>query len=168
MIQNIVLDLDHTLIVSFTARQLKNKTISPAIKRHVFQPFVIFERPGLKEFLENLSEQYQISVWTAASEAYGQFIVKNIIEPYIGRKVKLFYHYAHCAKSTKQKNLLKHLDILYTLRKKGFTRENTVLIDDNPDILAQNNYIFQINKFTLDPNDNELRRIFKKITTINE
>lgn len=164
MIENIVLDLDHTIIMSLTKKQMKQKHVHPNLKRHLFFPFVIFERPGLESFLKDISK-YHISVWTAASKDYGKFIVENIIEPYIGKKVKLFYHYDHCIKSEKQKNKLKHLDVLYSLKSKSFTRTNTILIDDNPDILAQNSYVFQISKFNLDPYDSELNRMSQKIAT---
>lgn len=168
MIQNIVLDLDHTLIVSFTKAQLRNRDVDSSLRYHVFSPYIIFERPRLQHFLVELSKLYDISVWTAASEDYGEFIVRTIIEPYIGKKIKLYYHYDHCVKSMSKKSILKHLDELHALRRKGYTRANTVLVDDNPDVLVQNNYVFHISQFNLDPDDRELDRIFKKITSIDK
>lgn len=163
--KHIVLDLDHTLILGLTRDELAGR--APPFKSHRFGQFTIFERPFLQTFLRSLSG-YKVSVWTAASQDYGRFIVERIVEPYLGRRVYLFYHADQCARSLKHYGLLKHLDMLYALRSKTFRRDNTLLVDDNPDVLAQNSIVLAIQPFELDPYDAELARVARKIASLNK
>jgi TFIIF-interacting CTD phosphatase-like protein len=165
-IEHVILDLDHTIIMSITRRR------DLPLKQHFFAGYYIYERPHLKEFLAWLAKHFTVSVWTAASRDYGLFIVKNIIEPYIGRRVSVFLFDEHCEKSAEvQGGIIKHLDMLHNLGQfhniPSFNRHNTVIIDDNEGILAQNNYVIHVKKFTLDPSDRELLSVQKKILAIN-
>lgn len=167
-IKHIVLDLDHTLILSLTAQEIKTRKVPNSLKVYKFDKYYIFERPRLEEFLKELTSKYKISVWTAASADYGQFIVKNIIEPYAG-KIYLFFHSLQCEESAQQMGgVIKHLDCLHKLSGKSFSRTNTILIDDNEEVLKQNNYVFHIKPFNLEQKDFEFARILKKIERANK
>ena len=40
--------------------------------------FWVYERPGLKEFLQNMSEMFEVVAWTAGTENYGKKILSHI------------------------------------------------------------------------------------------
>lgn len=171
MITNVVLDLDHTLIRSVTNSEDDLNTGS--LKSHTFSNYVIYERPFLKDFIQTLSEKYYLSIWTAASKPYGEFIIKQIIQPYMkpNSEIVLFLHDEHCSLSESVTGILKHLDLLYELSNKygfkpTFTRDNTVIVDDNEGILAQNNNVILIEPFEFDSHDEELNNVIRKIRRI--
>lgn len=163
MLKYIILDLDETLIHSIEKEKVN--TMVTTFKTHVFDKYVIFERPCLEMFLKELTKEFKICVWTAASFTYAQFIVKYIIEPYIGKQVYFLYHDIHCDISFKKFGILKHLDLVQMFNK-TFTKTNTLLVDDNTDVLRQNNCVLNIQKFNLNPKDQELSKILKKIIMI--
>jgi hypothetical protein len=41
--------------------------------------YIIFERPGLQQFLTFLFKNFNVSIWTAASKDYALFIIDKII-----------------------------------------------------------------------------------------
>ena len=173
MIEHIVLDLDHTLIHSIE-RIPKNQPLINQMKRlfrhHETEDYVVFERPGLQQFIALASANYKLSVWTAASRYYGQYIIDHVITPYMTSNKKIFLYLSdvNCATSLRITGVLKHLDLLYLMKEHNypFTRDNTVIIDDNHGILAQNSYVFNIKEFDFDPADDELSLILRKIQNI--
>jgi TFIIF-interacting CTD phosphatase-like protein len=172
---NVVLDLDLTIISSITTSELKaRRGVHYPFKYHVFADYIIYERPGLEDFLRDISKLGNVCVWTAASENYGEFIVDNIINPRLpeGAKVKLFLFSENCKASLDITGVLKHLDMIYDMSKYGFgpelTRQNTVLVDDNEGVLAQNSYVINAAPFEFDPADSELKRVFRKIKAMNK
>ncbi len=176
MIKHIVLDLDHTLIHALDKDEANARRdiafLKRAFKHHITQQYIIFERPHLGSFIRAIASKYKISVWTAASRTYGAYIIKHVIEPYLSPKTQIhaFLHSENCEDSLRATNMLKHLDILHEMEIYGyghtFNRRNTVIIDDNPDILAQNNHVILIKPFEFDINDNELGQIWEKIQLI--
>ena len=167
MIKNVILDLDHTLILAFNKTELRRHgcAVSDTLKMHFFEPFVIFERPGLARFLKQLSSEYVVSVWTAGTEEYGQFIINTIIAPHLTTPLKLFLHSKQCDVSLQRFGLLKHLNLLYA-HFPDFTRENTVLIDDNPEVQQQDNHVILIKQFSLNPCDRSLAAVYRKIKNL--
>ena len=83
----VVLDLDNTLIYSipmikgFPKKKFpKKKSYLNQMKTHKMnEDFIVFERPGLQNFLSWLFKNFNVIVWSAASPDYVEFIVKNII-----------------------------------------------------------------------------------------
>ena len=140
MIQNIVLDLDQTLVSAEAVEDFNiNRDMKKAIKFDFqIMPnfYIIFERPYLQEFLTYIFANYNVSVWTAATKDYADFVVKNIIiagRP--ERKLDFVFHSDHCKMSRILRRKLKCLDLLwkrYHLR--GYDAKNTVIIDDNSEV----------------------------------
>lgn len=160
MLINIVLDLDETLIhavdkVNISKIPLKYFSL---LKHHLFENYIIFERPYLKYFLQELCAKYTVSVWTAAHEIYAKFVIQNIILPYIPKcDLKFVFAANVCKDSERATGIGKHLDMLYLFPELGnFKRNNTALIDNNSSYLAQNNIVIEIKDFTLNPDDSYL------------
>jgi TFIIF-interacting CTD phosphatase-like protein len=141
---NICLDLDQTLIWAGTNKEymphkypkLKEKaTHFDSIEMDNY--YTVFERPGLQDFLDFVFQNFNVSVWTAASKDYALFIIKNII--YKKNKESrvldwVFFSY-HCDISNSTKKGTKDLSLLYDdYNLDGFTKDNTFIIDDYDEV----------------------------------
>ena len=79
----VILDLDETLINSQPLDELtseERKRFMRRFKTHNMDGYyLVSERPYLQEFLDYLFKNHNVSVWTAASHDYANFIIANII-----------------------------------------------------------------------------------------
>lgn len=175
---NIYLDLDETLIYSIDIRSKKNILTPPDVSNFTYHNFdneyLILERPGLQPFLDWLFENFNVSVWSAASPDYVDFIVKYII---IGknkngsRKVKRVLNSKNCEKSQLiyGDDCLKKLEMLWQFYKlSNHNADNTILLDDLwLNVKAQPENSLRIKKFLGKNNqDNEFEKIKKKLQDI--
>jgi TFIIF-interacting CTD phosphatase-like protein len=98
--------------------------------------YIIFERPGLQEFLDYLFKNYNVAVWTAASKDYALFVIQKFILTKPERKLDFIFYSYHCDQSKKIKKGLKSLCMLWDVYKlKRYNEKNTIIIDDNPLVL---------------------------------
>ena len=96
--------------------------------------YVIFERPYLQEFLTFLFANFRVGVWTAASQDYANFIVKNIvIGDYVDRKLEFFLCSYHGKKSSTMYRGSKDLDMLIELYQLPECSKNSLVIVDDYD-----------------------------------
>ena len=81
--KNILLDLDQTLISAEASEDFdidKHKERSKLFSwKDMDGYYIVFERPHLSEFLDYIFENFNVSVWTAASKDYALFIIEHII-----------------------------------------------------------------------------------------
>jgi TFIIF-interacting CTD phosphatase-like protein len=80
---NVFLDLDNTLIWSLDLEKISKDPPKWMKKfKYIDMPkeYRIFQRPGLQKFLNWLFKNFNVSIWSAASPAYVEFIAKNIVE----------------------------------------------------------------------------------------
>ena len=140
---NILLDLDETLISSQPTDKTKTETKCKILKYNYNMDdiYIVFERPNLQDFLEYIFENYNVSVWTAASKSYALSIIENIILIDKRRKLDWIFYSYHCDLSNKLYNSSKNLKILWNEFKKinndfgyDYNEENTVIIDDNKEV----------------------------------
>ena len=145
---NLFLDIDQTLIAAvpfepdedddddddetYDFRKFKEKA-----KQFDFENmdnyYIIFERPHLQTFLDNVFKEYNTSINTAASREYALFIIENIICPDDKPERKLDYTFFsyHCSLSSKLKNGTKDLSLLWDVYKDPvYTKDSTFIIDD--------------------------------------
>ena len=174
---NVILDLDQTLIsgeelASFDVR--KNKEKIKKFDHNTMQNFfIIFARPHLQDFLDFLFENFNVAVWTAATKDYALFIVKNFILVKPGRKLNFIFYSHHCDMSQKLKKGLKGLSMLWDVfRLKKYNENNTIIVDDNPDVLiSQACNVIQIKPFYYNDrasyNDDELNNVKMELVKIN-
>ena len=145
----IVLDLDQTVISSEILKKLaadegdkiyvieENREKSKLFNYQNMEGlYVIFERPHLQEFLTFLFANFRVGVWTAASQDYANFIVRNIlIGDYTDRKLDFFMCSYHGQKSSDMYKGPKDLDMitqLYNLP--GSDKTNIVIVDDYSEV----------------------------------
>jgi TFIIF-interacting CTD phosphatase-like protein len=171
------LDLDNTLISSeplytFDSQKYKKKAVNFEFYG-MEDYYIVFERPGLQDFLDYIFENFEVSVWTAASREYGLFIIQNIILTKPERKLYYYFFSYHCDWSKKNKRGHKGLSLLWDdIQLPGFTPENTIIIDDLPEIKEiQPCNAIHIKAFEFKDKsshkDKELYKTMKKLKEIN-
>jgi TFIIF-interacting CTD phosphatase-like protein len=171
---NIILDLDQTLISgecmkSHNPEKYEKSKLIP--HKQMENLYVIYERPYLQVFLDYLFQNFNVTVWTAASKDYGLFIIKEIILRG-NRKLDYFFHSKHCDVSDKKNGSCKDLNMLFTTWKiPGYDKTNTMIIDDLKEVYkAQPNNCIPVSpfEFTKDnsENDTELLNVMKKLNKL--
>lgn len=136
--QNVVLDLDQTLIYAeaaedfdFDNKELEKRTCKLSMY-NMDNYYIVFERPHLQEFLDILFKNYNVSVWTAASKDYAIFIIKNMIMTKKNRCLDyIFFSYHGDVSKTNYKRNPKNLKLLWEgFKLSDYTSDNTIIIDD--------------------------------------
>jgi TFIIF-interacting CTD phosphatase-like protein len=163
MKHNIILDLDNTLIYSEPYDKFTNNfnKISSKITnfdfRNMDRDYIVFERPGLQEFLDFLFEKCNVSVWSAGSKPY----VLNIIHKNIlidnNRQLDWIFFSDHCDMVNKKSGKHKDLSFLYeNPLLSNYTSKNTLIIDDHPKVLEANGEnCIHIKQFNINDEDSE-------------
>jgi len=141
---NILLDLDQTLIAALSPEELDEKKHSKKMEKFKYYnmdgEYTIFERPYLQEFLDYLFDKknnFNVSVWTAASKDYALFIIDNIIlkKDKPERKLDFIFFSYHCSWSKHKKSGTKDLSMLWDIYKiRGYSGDNTFIIDDYDEV----------------------------------
>ncbi|ASZ85018.1 038R [Cherax quadricarinatus iridovirus] len=138
---NILLDLDNTLISSISKKEEK-PIFKPRMKQFRWENmedyYKVFERPGLQPFLDYLFENFNVSVWTAASKSYALFIIeKFILQGHPERKLDYIFFSYHCKKSKRARQTQKSLDILKNeFDLLDYDMSKTYIIDDHPEVFS--------------------------------
>jgi Dullard-like phosphatase family protein len=116
----LVLDMDETMVRTFRQDQDNEIEDFKFLIEGFDEHFRVKLRPGLLEFLEDMSRHYRLAVFTAGKEAYARPILKHIDPQGKFFERMLFQH--HCDQTTFAKDL--------TLIEKDLS--NVVLLDNNP------------------------------------
>ncbi len=64
----LVLDIDETLLFG-------TETPLPIDHNHFSAPYFFYKRPGVDEFLFQMSEIFELAVWTASTPMYAEVVV---------------------------------------------------------------------------------------------
>jgi len=172
---NIILDIDQTLISSEETNKF-NKTHKKKMEQFEHKNFedlyLIFSRPYLQGFLDFLFDNFNVSIWTAASKNYALFIVDKFILNKPNRKIDFIFFSYHCKISMKNSKKLKDLSLLWDYFKLSkYAKDNTIIIDDNPLVKeAQLCNCFAIKPFYFfdkdSEKDSELVSLTSKLTSL--
>ncbi len=124
----IILDLDETLIHSTTFPPTNNW-------QHTVANYKVFVRPGLEIFLSYLEQNFEVAVWSSATENY----IDSIIEKVFPANYPLKFIWGrnactlHAGGIYSVNNHLAYLKILAKIEKSGLgDLDNTIIIDDTP------------------------------------
>jgi TFIIF-interacting CTD phosphatase-like protein len=138
-----VLDLDKTLISAVPSEDFEwdnPQVMEKALEFELWNMhgyYLVFERPGLQEFLDYLFKNFKVLVWSAATREYVLFVVnKVILKPDPTRKLECILFKDHCELSKRLYNgNIKDLRLLW--EKAGFrdiNRNNSWIVDDLPEV----------------------------------
>lgn len=161
--KNIFLDLDHTIICSEESN-LENLHHAYMYDYDFIYPYVTVARPNLQIFLDYLFDNFNVSIWTAASKNYASFIYDKFIKKYNSKRcLNLLLYNIHCDISFRYTSGSKSLKMLWELWEiPGYNKENTFIIDDLREVYnIQEKNCIKIKPFKLKvgENDKELFRI---------
>ncbi|KAK8618522.1 hypothetical protein V6N13_132511 [Hibiscus sabdariffa] len=149
--RTVVLDMDGTLVHSTEDPPPPSYdfVITPTTNG-VAKNFYVSKRPGVDEFLEAISEKYEVVVFTAGMEAYASLVL-DVLDPKGLISHRLYRD--SCQKLEKMK-FTKDLSMI------GRELGNVVIVDDIPRMycLQPENGI-PIKKFTDDFEDRELEKL---------
>lgn len=137
---NILLDLDQTLISAESTTDYNFKKNKAKSKKFTFYDmdgyYIVFERPDLQSFLDDLFTNFNVSIWTAASKDYALFIIdKIILQNKPERKLDWVFFSYHCDISKKMKKGSKSLEMLWDVYEiPGYNKNNTFILDDYDEV----------------------------------
>ena len=149
---NIILDIDETLLNTlqfFDQFDMNYITKGP----HHFdfftirnQKFLVFFRPGLRDYLNFVFTNFNVGFWTTGTKDYAEKCLELILTPRQRKSINLFI-----ARDKKDQNFydilnkqnidlkseyrnVKYLEYLFKnkIYKGSFKKTNTLLVDDNP------------------------------------
>jgi TFIIF-interacting CTD phosphatase-like protein len=137
---HVILDLDNTLISAevmldypFHEVKMQRRAIQfPVYDMDGF--YIVFERPGLQEFLDDLFETYDVSVWTAATKDYALFVIDHILLQKPERSLQSIMFSYHCKLSDTLYGSTKDLRLLWEYFKLPYPPTRTVIVDDLEDV----------------------------------
>lgn len=166
---NFVLDLDETLISAEATEEYDFEKYKNKAAKFSFEPmegyYIIFERPHLQDFLDFLFENFNVSVWTAATKDYALFIIEKILLAKPNRKIDWIFFSYHCNASRKIKKGTKDLSMLWDIYKiPGYNANNTVILDDYDEVHStQTDNCIIAKPFKFSDQDSEKDDFFKRL-----
>ena len=142
----LVLDLDETLIHSTLSRLSYEEGFS-------FDRYFVYKRPLLEMFLTNIAKHYRVGIWSSAGDEYVQTISDQIKPPQIN--YEFVWGRSRCTlKRDMETDTFEYAKKLSKLKKKGFSLEDILIVDDTHQ-KAKSNYgnAIYIKEFTGDDTD---------------
>jgi TFIIF-interacting CTD phosphatase-like protein len=172
--KNILLDLDQTLISAEPTEEVDFKKDKDKMKKFKFHNmdgyYIVFERPGLQEFLTYLFANFNVSIWTAASKDYALFVIdKAILAGKANRKIDYVFFSYHCdiSQALSLKKGTKDLNMLWDyFCMVGYSRDNTMILDDYDDVYnTQKNNCIIAEPFEFSKSDSFQDKFLSRLVT---
>tara|TARA_B100001093_G_C26838865_1_gene1019614 strand:- start:2335 stop:2928 length:594 start_codon:yes stop_codon:yes gene_type:complete len=180
---NLILDIDETIVKTIVpSHNNLNLLDKEGVKQiSIFnKKYLVFFRPNLENFIDFCFNNFNIGFWTAGSSIYCNIILKIILSDeqykncsiifarddnnYVNLKTNKVY-----SNVTDKNSIRKPLSLLWSeeVFKEIFNKENTIIIDDNPNIKIDNpNNSILIKEFKKESNDNVLEKLIVFLTDI--
>lgn len=121
----LILDIDETLIHG------REEPLDRPCEFRAGQ-YHIYERPHLSQFLDVVSEQYDLACWSSATHDYLEIVV-NTITNNLAEPLLFVWDRSRCTRRTdftlQEEYFLKDLQ---KIKKKGFDLERVLILEDEP------------------------------------
>ena len=147
--QLLILDLDETLIYA------SDKAL-PRPADFFVLPYAVYLRPGVKEFLEAVAEQFRLAVWTSSSPSYAREVVQALFpDPGI---LDFMWASDRCTpKRDFETDTWCNTKNLAKVRRRGYDLRKVLMVDDSPEKHLRNyGNLVRVRPFEGDPADDEL------------
>lgn len=164
----LILDLDETLIYA-TEEPLEWEADFRVGHYHVYQ------RPFLQEFIRGVREEYQLAVWSSATDDY----VEDMVHHIFGEEPGLEFAWGR-SRCTYRRNLQfedfrdteqdhHYLKPLKKVRRRGYVLERILVVDDTQQKLKRNygNAIY-VREYRGNPEDRELELLLEYLKQLKE
>ncbi|MCB9637316.1 MAG: HAD family hydrolase [Myxococcales bacterium] len=145
----LILDLDETLLYG---------TEEPLDRLHdeMVEPYHIYKRPALSEFLSFASELFDLAIWTSSSEAYAEAICEVLFSD--GPYFSFVWARGKCKlRRDIEDDTWVLSKPLRKLKSKGYDLRDVLMVDDSPEKHTQNyGNLVRVAPYLGDENDDEL------------
>ena len=132
----LILDIDETLIYS------SNKKLNrpPDFKLDFsLEKYFVYTRPGLEEFISNCNQWFNLAIWTASSSDYAGEVIKNIFPDNLKLQLEFIFSRERCIfRRNPELDVIEIFKPLKKVKRKGFIRENILIVDDAPETFKYN------------------------------
>jgi len=157
----LMLDLDETLFHA-------TKTALDTPHDFMVADYFVYKRPHVDAFIAFCRQHFQLAVWTSSSEDYATAIVKEIFGN--SDDLAFLWHRQQCITRYNPENgEYDYIKDLKKLKRKGFSLDHIIALDDSPEKL-QRNYgnLLRIKPFTGATQDEELLHIMPFLMKLKE
>ena len=150
----LILDIDETLIFA---------SETPCSRPHDFivgNKYFVYKRPFVEQFLDWSFQNFDVAVWTSATEDYAAEIVAKIL-PRPGLGLLFLWSRERCTPSLDPESREFFLEKKLTkLRRRGHKLEDVIVVDDTPQ-MWRNSYgnLIRINPYFGESEDDELEKL---------
>jgi RNA polymerase II subunit A small phosphatase-like protein len=168
----LILDLDETLVHASATK------VREGADFQVFHYFV-YKRPGLAEFLITCAQHFRLAIWSSASDDYVRAIVDHILPP--GISLEFVWGRSRCTPfatpqiddygyySLDDPSSYQYAKRLKKVRRRGFSLQQTLIVDDTP-AKVQHNYgnAIYIKPYLGSTEDEELSHLSAYLLTLKD
>ena len=130
MTKLLILDLDETLVFSTTTPLERPPDV-------VVGEYLVYRRPGLEAFLQTVSKQFTLAVWTSSGLPYAQQVVRAAFSD----RIPLAFLWARercTARVDSGSRETYWVKDLKKVKRLGFPLEQILIVDDSPEKLERN------------------------------
>ncbi len=168
----LILDLDETLL------HASQKKLNRPADSHFFD-YHIYLRPHLMDFLKAVNDDFILAIWSSASDDYVNTLVDKFIRPIVPlafvwgrsqctyRRIVQIDEYGYY--DSDFNNHYNYIKPLKKLKRKGYTLDRILIVDDTPHKSMDNygNAIYP-KEFLGDSTDTELLLLAKYLKTLKD
>ncbi len=137
-------------------------------------PYFVYKRPGLNDFLYEVSNNFQLAIWSSASDNYVLEAVKHLIPidiklAFVWARTKCTYRSSLRNGAIEYRDHYNYIKPLKKLKRKGFDLNQILIVDDTPS-KSQDNYGNAIypSEYLGKKNDDELIYLAQYLSSIKD
>lgn len=161
MAKLLILDLDETLI---------HASKVPLTRAHDFVagPYFVYKRPYLEEFIDFCFRFFKVAVWTSSSQLYAQTIAETLFSQ--GYSLEFLFARDRCVRRfDPELQSFFYIKDLSKVKKKGYTLEQIIMLDDTPQKLSRHyGNLVRVKEWLGDESDDELKIIQPFLLELNK